>query len=137
VRRPPTDLEILEEIYRRYYPAFTRFEPGDPLRDTKIYMPIDIRAIAERFKIDGDIIHGRLYYHLDQKHSYVRADKTQVVFFRFVQDAPPESRHQVHFPLLASAIASLREQKDQFRWPLVVTAISVLVAVIALFVGGK
>jgi hypothetical protein len=100
-------------------------------------MPIDIRAIAQHFKIDGDIIHGHLYYHLDQKHSYVRADKSQVKFFRFVQDAPPESRHQVHFPLLASAVASLREQKDQFRWPLIVTALSVLVALLALFIGGK
>ena len=137
MRRPPTDLEILEEIYRRYYSEFTRFELGDSLRDTKIYVPIDIRAIAAHFKIDGDIIHGRLYYHLDQKHSYTKSNGSQVVFFRFVEDAPPEVRHQVHFRLLASAIAALREHKDQFKWPLVVTAISVVVAVLALFVGGK
>lgn len=59
---PPTDLQVLEEIYRRYYGEFAAFSRDCPERSTKVYVPIDIAAIAKHFKIDGDIIHGRLYY---------------------------------------------------------------------------
>ncbi|MCU0988985.1 MAG: hypothetical protein MUE63_05220, partial [Xanthomonadales bacterium] len=64
MRRSPTDLQILEEIYRRYYADFAAFQRASPNRETKVYVPIDIQAIADHFKVDGDIIHGRLYYHL-------------------------------------------------------------------------
>ena len=66
-RRVPTDLEILEEIYERYYDVFSRFKRGDPdnPRGTKNYVPIDHRVLAEALDVEPDIIFGRLYYHLD------------------------------------------------------------------------
>lgn len=47
MKRPPTDLEVLEEIYHRYYDAFSAFSHDCPKRDAKVYVPIDIAAIAK------------------------------------------------------------------------------------------
>jgi len=131
--RPPTDLEILEEIYRRYYKAFVSFSREDGDRDSKIYVPIDIKAIAEHFNIDGDIIHGRLYYHLEQKYGFTKSDGTNVPFFWFREHQL--DRHQVQFPLLAAAIASLRESRNQYLWATWLSAASLLISLTALAIG--
>lgn len=131
MKRPPTDLEILEEIYRRYYDEFCAYAQENPERDSKVYVPIDIRAIAERFGIDGDIVHGRLYYYLDHKYSIIKPNGSMVPFFRFVEDTVTGCRHQVQFPILASAIASLREERNKFLWATWLAGASFLIALLA------
>ncbi|KKK58189.1 hypothetical protein LCGC14_3046950, partial [marine sediment metagenome] len=81
MKRLPTDREILDDIYERYYETFAGFTEGDGSRSEKIYVPIDIDEIAEEFKIDGDIIFGRLYYHLQKKFGYQRKSGEHVYFF--------------------------------------------------------
>jgi len=76
--RPPTDLELLEFIYERYYAAFTDHSNASPARSTKNYVPIDIRPVADHFRLDPDIIFGRLYYHLDPKYRFVQPDGSKV-----------------------------------------------------------
>ena len=132
MKRPPTDLEILEEIYRRYYDEFSAYSPEDTERDSKVYVPINIRAIADHFGVDGDIVHGRLYYYLDHKYSITRSNGSTVPFFRFVEDTVPDSRHQVQFPILASAIASLRDSRNQFLWATALGGASFFIALLAL-----
>ena len=68
----PTDLEILDAIYERYSDTFKAYDrpDGHERRGTKVYVPIDIERIASDFQVDPDIVFGRLYYHLDQKHRY-------------------------------------------------------------------
>src|SRR5438105_15946171 len=99
MKRPPTDLKILEEIYRRYYSTFVSFSPDNKERVTKNYVPIDIVRIADHFAIDKDIVFGRLYYHLERKYGYTQPDGSKVhLFSRQIGD----DRHCVQFPLLAS-----------------------------------
>jgi len=135
MKRPPTDLEILEEIYRRYYGEFSAYSPEDPERDSKVYVPINIREIAEHFGVDGNIVHGRLYYYLDHKYSIIKPNGGLVPFFRFVEDTVPTSRHQVQFPILASAIASLREERNKFLWATWLAGASFLIALLAFAVS--
>lgn len=137
MKRPPTDLEVLEEIYRRYYGEFTAFDHDCPERDAKVYVPIDIAAIAKHFKVDGDIIHGRLYYYLDHKYRIIRSDGSEVPFFHFKENAMPGDRHQVQFPILASAIAQLREARNQFLWATWLAAASFIIAVLAFIVSVR
>ena len=129
MKRPPTDLEILEEIYRRYYGEFSSFSRDSPDRECKVYVPIDIREIAAHFNVDGDIIHGRLYYHLDQKYGFERSDGTRVPFFLFQENHPRP--HNVQFPILAAAIAALREVRNKFLWATWLAGASFVLSVIA------
>lgn len=51
--KSPTDVEILSFIRDHYYAAFTSFDKDKPSRLTKIYVPIDIDVIAEKFGVDA------------------------------------------------------------------------------------
>lgn len=129
---PPTDLQILDEIYRRYYAKFADYSKKSPNRATKVYVPINIEELAEHFGIDGDIVFGRLYYHLEPKYGFTQKDNSSVHFFTLEAG---KDVHAVQFPLLAAVIAELREERKKHllaTWlsiaALVVSAISVGIA---------
>ncbi len=107
MKRLPTDLQILNEIYEWYYNTFTQYIDEDKNRDTKIYVPIDIVHIAKRLKVDVDIVFGRLYYHLDKKYGYAQDDGTKIRLFTLVAG---RDTNCVNFPLVASVLADLRDQ---------------------------
>jgi hypothetical protein len=74
--RLPTDLKILDAIFERYREEFSRGSKDSPIpfgetaassgpmRDSKIYVPIDIIAVAGDLKADPDLVFGQLYYNL-------------------------------------------------------------------------
>jgi hypothetical protein len=132
MRRPPTDLQILEEIYERYYSAFASFSPENPNRSTKVLVPIDIREIDEHFRVDGDIIFGRLYYHLDPKYGFDRPDGSKVRFFAL---AAGTDKHCVQFPLLASVIARLREERNKHLLTILFSTIALILSFASLVVS--
>jgi hypothetical protein len=122
---PPTDLQILEEIYRRYYNVFVEYSKKTPNRATKVYVPIDIKELAEHFGIDGDIVFGRLYYHLEPKYGFTKKDNSNVHFFTLKAG---EDTHAVQFPLLAAVIAELREDKKKH---LIATLLSIAALIVS------
>lgn len=109
----PTDLEILNAIYNRYYDTFIAYSRDVKMaRVSKVLVPIDIEAIASVFKVNPDIVFGRLYFHLEPKHGYTKDDEARVVFFE--KEIAGGDRHVVNFPLLSSVLAGLRyEHKKQ------------------------
>jgi hypothetical protein len=132
MRQPPTDLQVLEEIYRRYYPTFAAFNKESPSRRTKIFVPIDIKEISRTFEIDPDIIFGRLYYHLEPKYRFEQPDGLKVHFFTL---AAGEDRHCVQFPLLAAVIAKLREERNRDLFTRWLSVVAIAVSVASLFVS--
>ena len=80
-KNTPTDKQILEVIYNKYYDNFSLFSKDNSLRETKIYVPIDLEKIANELKVDNDIIFGRLYYHLNKKYGYINENGSKVHFF--------------------------------------------------------
>ena len=132
MRRVPTDREILEAIYEQYYETFASFTKENPDRETKILVPVDLEKIAAELGVDKDIVFGRLYYHLDQKHGYKREDGTNVHFF---SPLVKNDRHCVNFPLLASVLAGLQAEHMRFRLATTVSIISLGVAVAALAIS--
>jgi hypothetical protein len=128
--RVPTDREILEVIYDRYYDTFA-FE-GRGERAAKNYVPVDLASVAKTLGVDGDIVFGRLYYHLDQKYGYKRDDGTHVPFFYLKLR---DDRHCVNFPLLASVLASLQTEHRKFVLSTSISIISLVIAITALVVS--
>jgi hypothetical protein len=52
----PTDLDILNEIYNRYYNDFAKYDHDESIRRNKLHVPIDIAVIAKYLGVDEDII---------------------------------------------------------------------------------
>jgi hypothetical protein len=132
MKRLPTDLEILEEIYNRYYDTFSAFSDGVPKRNAKIYVPIDIDAIAKHFKVDVDIIFGRLYYYLDRKYGFTEPNDVIVPFFTLA--AGPDLKC-VHFPLLASVLANLREEKNKYIVNTWISIAAIVISIVSLVIS--
>jgi hypothetical protein len=94
----PTNLQVLDAIYSRYYDTFADFDSkGD--REHKVFVPIDIPMIARDLEVDPDIVFGRLYYHLDHQYAYRKDNNVRVHLF--VKDDIPKIRDAVNFPYLA------------------------------------
>ena len=99
MKRLPTDLQILDAVYDRYYDAFSQYQEGDPSRVTKVYVPVDLAEIARELRVDGDIVFGRLYYHLEKKYGYRGDDGVRVHLFTLeLRHEGKADRHCVNFP---------------------------------------
>lgn len=132
MRHLPTDLEILNAIYERYYDAFVSFSEGDTNRSAKIYVPIDISQIAKDMGVDTDIVFGRLYYHLEEKYGYKRDDGSHVNFFALKIG---RDHNCVNFPYVASVLANLRDEKRKYRIATSVAFSSLIIAIISILLS--
>ena len=131
MNRPPTDREILRKIHGRYLSEFGGFGQGNPAEElqSKIYVPIDCKAIAEDLRVDPDIVFGRLYYHLDKKYGYTQEDGSKVHLFAY---AVGSDRNAVHFPMLSSVLAELEQSWFRFTAPLVISSLALIVSFLSL-----
>jgi hypothetical protein len=130
--RVPTDREILEAIYCHYYLTFCNFQRDDAGRRAKIYVPIDIKAVAQKLNVDQDIVFGRLYYYLDRKFGYRPKGETQQPFFSLKIG---EDVHCVNFPLLVSVLAEFQEQHRRVSKTFWVSIGSLAVAFLSLVIS--
>lgn len=128
-RKPsPTDLEMLDAIYNRYFDDFAAYTDENRTRSSKIYVPIDVDALATELGVDIDIVFGRLYYHMEGKYGYDDEDGTHTPFFTL---AVGGDRHCINFPYLASVLASLREEDRKFRIATSIAVISLVISIIS------
>jgi hypothetical protein len=107
-----TDREILEGIYSEYASAFSKVSLADDRDSSKIYVPIDVRAIARRLDNDAHVLFGRLYYHLDHKFRYKQDNGALVHLFAFKVG---DERHCINYPYLAAILSEYREQHSSSR----------------------
>jgi len=131
-KRIPTDQQILEAIDREYYAVFASYSEDAPNRGTKVYVPIDIEKIARGLGVDGDIVFGRLYFHLERKYGYQQKDGADVHFFvlRVAGDI-----HCVNFPLMASVLADLQDQSRKHDVAIWIAVGSLLVSVASVLIS--
>lgn len=130
----PTDRQVLRTIYETYYEDFKLFDlhSENNSREAKIYVPIDIKRIAEKLKVDPDIIFGRLYYHINPKYGWTHEDKVKVLPFSLM--VGQKDKHCVNFPLVASVLAELEETEDRYVETTFIAVFALAVAFISLMI---
>lgn len=128
----PTDLQLLQAIYDRYYKDFVYFDHDSSTRKSKVFVPIDIPAIASVLDYDAELVFGRMYYHLEKKHGLRNSNGTRTSFFEIELGG---QKHCVNFPMLASILAELRDENVKFQWPLWISGASFIVSIAALVVS--
>lgn len=131
MNRPPTDYELLRDIYERHG---SDFRASASERDSKILVPIDIPAIAERFDVDENSVFGRLYYHLDRVYGEPEPTdgSPRKVFFTPVAGSDVNC---VNFPHLEAVLASLWQQRRRDSIALWAAVFSLGIAFAALLVS--
>ncbi|MEX0722433.1 MAG: hypothetical protein WD357_11430 [Gracilimonas sp.] len=129
--RIPTDLEIMEELYDRYYDSFRKYATEDPDRIARIRVPINVKDVADACGIEEDMIFGRIFYHFNKKYSY-KDDKGNVTTF-FITDK--FEGLSVNYPLVASVLADLKTEKKQTDSFLFTSTVAVAFSVMALMIA--
>lgn len=133
-----TDLEVLEAIYGAYYAVYAGANAGlasetaSRPRESRVYFPIDIPALARALNTDVDLLFGRLYYHLQAKYGSKDGD-SEVPFFAPVAG---ELRNCVHFPRLEAVLAELREEDKKYRVATWMAGISLGLSLLAVVVSA-
>jgi hypothetical protein len=128
MKKIPTDLEILTEIYNRYEDTFRAYATEDPDRIARIRVPIDIAEVAEEVGVEEDMVFGRLYYHFNKKYSYRDEDGERITFFASLKF----EGMSVNFPLVASVLADLESENMQYKTAATLAIVSITMSVIAL-----
>lgn len=134
----PTDLEILECIYNNYYHDFEAYKYDHTLRAGKMYVPIDCDFIGEQLNVDGDIVFGRLYYHMNKVYSYQIGERAKVSFFQLSlkRESPPaHDINCIQFPLMASVLADLQKAKRQYNSELFISLGALLISVASILIS--
>ncbi len=126
----PTDLAILKAIYKKYYDDFVAYSKDESIRSTKMYVPIDVRGIAEGFKTDSDMVFGRLHYHLNKKYGYTNEDGSKVHLFALKIGS---DKHCVHYPFLASILATMKSESKRFWIATSISIVALILSLIAIF----
>lgn len=133
-----TDREILHCIYDMYAADFhaNQQKPFDQV-DNRIYLPIDVRAVASKLGDDPHVLFGRLYYHLAHEYGYKKDDGARVDLFAFKVG---KDLHCINYPYLAAILSEhLRQHAENvkaFKWSIaafIVSVVSVLATVVPIF----
>lgn len=123
----PSDLKVLSTIYKMYQKDFLSWKTGgENSRETKVWVPIDCRAIAQTLKVDPDIIFGRLYFHMQEKYSYTRRDGSNVGFYELQVG---REKKAINFPLMTSVLAGMQEENRKHNWTLWLSTIAIVISV--------
>ena len=126
----PTDRKLWKAIHDIYSKAYNI---NNPL-NTKIFIKIDVDKIAKKLKVDGDIVFGRLYYHLDEKFRYQNSNESWVHLF--AKELGGE-KHCINFPLLNGVLASLEEESRKFNLATTIALGSFIISIISLIISLK
>ena len=137
MKRIPTERQVLRCIYSMYESAYPDILPGAARGNNDPYLPIDVRAVAEKLKCKPELLFGYLYYHLDAKHRYRTGENAHVHLFALQVG---NKRHGVNFPYLAALLANHDLEHRRQLWSLALSIVAVALsaaAIIAQVVTAK
>ncbi|OJW16721.1 MAG: hypothetical protein BGO44_01165 [Legionella sp. 39-23] len=120
-------MKILETIYSLYLEDFLNYSPENKTREEKIYLPIEIKKIAEILRTDEELIFGRIYHYLNKKHSF---DKTPLFEIKLGTDI-----HVIQFPLMVSILAELLNDHRRFKTSIWLSVGALVLSVVSIAVS--
>lgn len=127
-----TDRLLLKKIYDLYYQDFCKRQDKSDDSSAKIYIPIDCNLIAEKLKINPQIVFGRLYYSLDKKYRYKQENGSSVSLFSLKVG---EERHCIHFPMLSAVLAELEQSYYRFTIPIGISLFALAFSILGIVTG--
>lgn len=118
----PTEREILRCIYDMYEKSF----PVHEEESGKVFIQIDLIAIAKKLKCDKDILFGYIYYHLNHKYNYSTGINSSVALFA---KKTGQLQNAINFPYLSAILASQDQEHSKFIWSLGVSLVALALSV--------
>jgi len=136
LKENPTDLKILECIYTTYFDNFiSRSQNKEESNNgEKIYVPVDLDFLAQKLRINSDILFSRLYYHLEKKYGYKQDfGNCRVSFFTYIRGNT--NSHAVHFPYLCGILAREKEIYKKESHSTIISLIAVGISILGVILN--
>lgn len=127
-KRPPTDFELLRAIYTRHREEYVSTTPP------RIFVPVDIPAIALELGVEENSVFGRLYHHLDQVHGERPGEGPGPRRF-FFSPKLGTAVNCINFPLMEAVLAGLWQQRSRDALTIDAAFISLAIALASLAVS--
>jgi hypothetical protein len=109
LKRPPTDFELLRAIYERHKSDYDARVASGGLG--RIFVPVDIPAVANDLDSEENMVFGRLYHHLEEIHGQSRTAENWVprktFFTPTIGSDENELVNAINFPLMEAVLAGL------------------------------
>ena len=115
-----------------YSRDFKDFDEKERTRSAKIYVPVDLRAVAKNLSTDAEELFGRLYYDLDHRYQYKRDDGSFVHLFLMKVG---NDMHCINFPYLAGVLAEKRTDDRRNKWSLWISLLSLGISIGSIALG--
>lgn len=126
--KTPTDKEILEHIYHRYYDEYND-DKND--RISLPYVPLDLDQIAKDLGISRLMLFGRLFYHLTNKYKTDDKNTLSKFFQTQLKGETKTESNVVHFPLVGAILAEMRTEEKKTRISNVLSIAALVISIIA------
>lgn len=126
--RLPTDREVLRCIFEMYELNYLG-EPVEGKGANDPYVPVDLRAVAERFHSRTELIFGLLYFDLHAKRRYERDDGVWVNLFHLnIQN----KGHSVHSLYLTAILVGQEQEHRKQLWSMAFSTLALVLSVASL-----
>ena len=125
--RPPSDFDLLREIYERHSEDYRAHATEGPMTA----VPIDIPAIASKFGVEPNSVWGRLYHHLDREYGEPKDPSGGPRKALFI---PGEDQNFVNFPLLEAVLAGLWQERNRNLWAIGIALASLVFSLASIIV---
>ena len=138
MKAPPSDFKLLKAIRDRHHENFVT---GIPKRQSEVFVPIDIPAIARDLGSTDHAVFGRLYYDLEERYGANAPGppgQTKVPrksFFTPRLGRDPRDVNCVNWPHLEAVLAGLWEQRRRDRWTFLTSTVSLAISIAALLIS--
>lgn len=118
----PSDRAIFEVIYSKYLAEYLKDVANQTPR--RVYLPVNLTAIAQQLGCNVHILFGRFYSDLRQRYN---ADRREGFSHSIFEPKAGPDRHCVNFPYLVAILAGMREeaQRQWLTWTLSLLALAV------------
>lgn len=133
MKKLPTDRQVLRTIFDEYehlYPG-NNFEDGVPGPNDP-HIAIDILTIARKLGCQAELLHGILYFHMNEIYGY---ETRPNVFVKLFEKSVASKPHCVNFPYLASKLAALEEEHSRVQITRILSILALIISGVAL--GAK
>jgi hypothetical protein len=121
-KRVPTERQVLRCIFDMYEPVF----PVEGATAGKVFVQIDVEAIAQKLRCEKNIMFGYLYSHLDHKYRYQTGEST---FIHLFAPRAGDLKHAINLPYLAAILAGLDQEHSKFAWSFGVSLVALALSI--------
>jgi len=128
----PTDQQLLTTIYKLHLDDYKQYDTDPSIRETKMYVPINITKVAAKLKTDEDLVFGKLLDDLEHRFGIKNDDGSLRPFFAIKVG---KDFHAINFPYMSSVLAQIKDDNKKYRLATTIAIFALLISALSISIA--